>query len=78
MDTTLTKLKDLIINGKTYIPKNLPELQTFRNIFSEITVLSNGILLKQDKIVLATSLVNKLLRLAHLEPILDEIDLLEG
>ena len=53
MDATLTKLKDLIIDGKTYIPKNLPELQTFRNIFSEITVLSNGTLLKQDKIVLA-------------------------
>ena len=78
MDTALTKLKDLIIDGKTYIPKNLPELQTFRNIFAEIAVLSNGTLLKQDKIVLSTSLVNKLLRFAHLEPILDEIDLLEG
>ena len=40
-DTTLTKLKDLIIGGKIYIPKNLPELQPFRSISSVITELNN-------------------------------------
>ena len=64
-DTTLTKLKDLILNGKTYIPKKLPELETFRNIFCDITVLHNGILLKEDKIVLPASSVNKVLSLAQ-------------
>ena len=67
-DTTLTKLKDLIIGGKIYIPKNLPELQPFRSISSVITELNNGTLLKQDKIVLPASLVNKSLNL-------DEMDL---
>ena len=64
-DTILTKLKDLILDGKTYISKNLPELQTYRNIFSEITVLNNETLLKKDKIVLPASLVNKALSLSH-------------
>ena len=64
-DTTLAKLKDLILDSKTYIPKNFPELQTFKIFFSKITVLSNGTLLKQDKIVLPTSLFNKSLRLAN-------------
>ena len=63
-DTKLTKLKDLIIGSKIYIPKNLPELQPFRSIFSEITELNNGTLLKQEKIVLPASLVNKSLSLA--------------
>ena len=60
-DTTLTKLKYLILVGKTYIPKNLLELQTLRNIFSEITVLNDGTLLKHDKILLPASLFNKAL-----------------
>ena len=64
-DTTLAKLKGQILDSKTYIPKNFPELQTFKNFFSKITVLSNGTLLKQDKIVLPASLVNKSLRLAN-------------
>ena len=64
-DTTLTKLKDRILDGRTYIPKNLLELQAFRSILSEITVLCNGTLLKQDKIVMSASLVNKSLSLAH-------------
>ena len=66
-DTTLTKLKDLILDGRTYIPKNLLELQAFRSILSEITVLCNGTLLKQDKILLPASLVIKSLSLAHSE-----------
>ena len=46
-------------------PKESPELQTFRNIFPEVTMLYNGSFLKQDKIVLPPSLVNKALSLAH-------------
>ena len=65
MDTTLTKLKDLILDGKTYIPRYLSELQTSRNIFSDITVLNNRTLLKQDKIVLPVFSVNKVLSLGH-------------
>ena len=65
MNTTLFKLKDLILDGKTYIPKNLPELHTFRNIFLEVTVLNNGTLPKQHKIVLPASLVSKALNHAR-------------
>ena len=44
IDTTLTKLKDLILDSKKYISQNLPELQTFRNFLSKIIVLNNEIL----------------------------------
>ena len=56
---------DLIHDGKTYIPKNLKELQLFRNILSEIIVLNNGTLLKQDKVILPAPLINNALSLAH-------------
>ena len=64
-DTTLTMLKDLLHDGKTYIPKNLLELRLFRNILSEITLLNNGTLFKQDKTMLPASLIDKVLSLAH-------------
>ena len=44
------KLKDLILDGKTYVPNNLLELQTFRNIFPQITALNNGTSLKNIKL----------------------------
>ena len=66
-DATSAKLKDLIFHCKTYIPKNLAELQPFRNIFSEITVPNNGTLLKQDQIVLLPSLIKKALSFAHVQ-----------
>ena len=64
-DATLTKLKDLIHDGQTYIPKNFPELQPFRNILCEITLLNNGTLLKENKIMLPASLIDKALSLTH-------------
>ena len=66
-DATSAKLKDLIFHCKTYIPKNLAELQLFRNIFSEITVPNNGTLLKQDQIVLLAYLIKKALSFSHVQ-----------
>ena len=66
-DITLTMLRDIVHNSKIYIPKNPPELQPFRNIFSKITVLNNRTFLKQNKIILATSVVEKALSRAHSE-----------
>ena len=65
IDTTLIKLKDLIHNGKIYISKNLPELQRFRNIFIQITVLNTGTLFEEDKIILPACLFDKALTLAN-------------
>ena len=64
-DKILKRLKTFIQDGKTFIPKSEAVLQPFKNIFSEITVLNNGTLLKQDKIILPASLNDKALYLAH-------------
>ena len=39
-DTTLAKWKDLILHSKTYIPKNFPELQTFKIFFPKLLCLA--------------------------------------
>ena len=62
---TLQDLRDIIRNGKLYIPNNKLHLTPYKQIISEITVLSNGTLLKQDKIILPHSLHEKVIRLAH-------------
>ena len=42
-----------------------PHLTPYKQIISEITVLNNGTLSKQDKIILAHSLHEKVIHLAH-------------
>ena len=42
-----------------------PHLTSYKQIISEITVLNNGTLLKQDKIILTHSLHEKAIRLAR-------------
>ena len=64
-DSTLHDLRDIIRSGKPYIPNDKPYLTAYKQIISEITVLSNGTLLKQDKIILLYSLYEKVIRLAH-------------
>ena len=44
-----------------------PHLTPYKQIISEITVLNNGALLKQDKIILTHSVHKKAIRLAHKE-----------
>ena len=46
------ELRELIKSGNSYIPKSKPNLNPYREILSEITCVSNGTLLKHDKIVL--------------------------
>ena len=58
-------LRDIICSGKLYIPNDEPHLTPYKQIISEITVLSNGTLLKQDKIILSHSLHEKVICLAH-------------
>ena len=42
-----------------------PHLTPYKQIISEITVLNNGTLLKQDKIILPNSLHEKVIRWVH-------------
>ena len=58
-------LKDIIQSGKLYIPNDKPHLTPYKQKFSEITVLNNGTLLKQNKIILPHSLHEKVMRLVH-------------
>ena len=46
------ELRELIKSGNSYILKSKPNLNPYREILSEITCVSNGTLLKHDKIVL--------------------------
>ena len=66
-DLTLQDLRDIIRSGKLYIPTNKPHLTPYKQIISEIRVLNNGTLLKQDKIILPNSLHEKVIRLTHNE-----------
>ena len=58
-------LKDIIQSGKLYIPNDKPHLTPYKQLISEIMVLNNGTLLKKDKIILAHSLHEKVIRLVH-------------
>ena len=64
-DPTLKYLRDIIQSGKLYIPNDKPQLTSYKQIISEITVLNNGILLKQDKIIQPYSLHEKVIPLAN-------------
>ena len=58
-------LNELIKSGKNYIPKSKPNLNPYREILSEIRCVSNGTLLKHDKIILPETLFAKAIKLAH-------------
>ena len=51
-DPTLNDRRDIIRSGKLYISNDKPYLTPYKQIISEITVLNNGTLLKQNKIIL--------------------------
>jgi len=64
-DKTLKKLKTLIENGQTWIPKEDEQLSKYSKILPEITTTGNGILLKGDRIILPESLHQDAIDLAH-------------
>ena len=64
-DTTLRKLRKLIEDGKTWIPKGDHRLLKFKQILPEITATGNGILLKNERIILPESLHETAIKLAH-------------
>ena len=48
-----------------YIPNDKPHLTPYKQIISGITVLCNGTLMKQDKMILPHPLHEEVIRLAH-------------
>ena len=63
---THTKLATLINQGSTWIAKTeSKEVQRFQNVLPELTITTNGIILKGEKIVLPNSLQDTAIRLAH-------------
>ena len=65
-DGVLIKLRDMIKQGKTHMPKSArEELKLFTKILPEITVTGNGILLKGERIILPQSLQAEAIKLAH-------------
>ena len=65
-DVVLSKLKNIVKEGKGFIGKNeSPELRKFNPILSELSVTANGILFKDEWIVLPTELQQKAISLAH-------------
>ena len=64
-DPTLKDLRDIIRSEKLFISNDKPHLAPYKQIISEITVLNNGTLLKQGKIILPHSLREKVIRLTH-------------
>ena len=65
-DAVLSKLKKVVKEGKSFIDKHeSPELKKISPILSELSVTANGILFKDDRIVLPTELQHKAISLAH-------------
>ena len=65
-DDTLRDLRTIIHKGQTWIPKTASkQLQKFKQILPTITVTGNGILLKDDRIILPKSLQREAIVLAH-------------
>ena len=65
-DPVLSKLTRIIKQGKTWIPKSeTAELQSFGQILPELAITGNGILMKDDRIILPTSLQDEAIQLAH-------------
>ena len=65
-DHTLRKLRDIVTKGQTWIPKDADsKLRKFQKILPTITVTGNGILLKDERIILPESLHLQAIELAH-------------
>ena len=65
-DKVLVKLQELVKSGKTWIPKHEEDaLQRFKAVLPEVTITGNGILLKNDRIILPDSLQPLAIQLAH-------------
>jgi len=65
-DPVLRTVRDYVKQGKSWIPKTEdPDVQKFKGVMSELTVTGNGILFKDDRIVLPASLHKKAIELAH-------------
>ena len=65
-DENLKQLRHIVTKGQTWIPKTAnKELLHFKQILPEITVTRNGILLKDERIILPDSLQNHSIQLAH-------------
>ena len=65
-DENLKQLRDIVTKGQTWIPKTAKkELLCFKQILPKITETGNGILLKDERIILPDSLQNHVIQLAH-------------
>ena len=65
-DETLISLRNIVEKGQTFIPKSASEsLLKFQPILSQITVTGNGILLKDERMILPKSLHLEAIKLAH-------------
>ena len=65
-DPTLSALRDIVNTGQTWIPKTADDcLRKFSPLLSSITVTGNGILLKEERIILPESLHKRAIELAH-------------
>ena len=65
-DPTLQKIATLIKKGQSWISKTEPdEVQRFRPIFPQLTVTGNGIILKDERIILPTKLQESAIKIAH-------------
>jgi hypothetical protein len=62
-DTTLKSLKESIIKG--YIPKSNTALAKYRKVFDRLTISDEGLLLKDDKIIIPSRITSKALEKAH-------------
>ena len=62
----MKELRDIVTKGQTWIPQTAKkELLLFKQILPEITVTGNGILPKDERIILPDSLQNHAIQLAH-------------
>lgn len=65
-DPTLVKVGELINQSLTWIPKTESiEVQRFKNILPQLTITGNGIILKDERIVLPKKLQDLAIQIAH-------------
>jgi hypothetical protein len=63
LDSVLIKLANAIKKNK--IDKNNTELQVFSRIFNELTVTTEGLILRDTRLVFPTSLQTEIIQIAH-------------
>ena len=64
-DPVLSELQKKIREGVTSINSDEPNLMPYKKIFHEMSILANGTLLYQDRIVLPEELHDRAIKLAH-------------